>query len=32
MLKEHGIKELAQTGIVAMNRGKKSIERGVQNG
>lgn len=26
MLKEHGILELAQTGIVAMNRGKKSIE------
>lgn len=26
MLNEHGIKELAQTGTVAMNRGKKSIK------
>lgn len=26
MLKEYGIKELAQTGIVAMKRGKKSIK------
>ncbi|WGI16969.1 acetolactate synthase small subunit [Methanonatronarchaeum sp. AMET-Sl] len=25
MLKEHGIKEIAQTGTVAMNRGRKSI-------
>ncbi|OKY78976.1 MAG: Acetolactate synthase small subunit [Candidatus Methanohalarchaeum thermophilum] len=26
MLKEHGIKEIAKTGTVALNRGKKSME------
>ncbi|PTD93784.1 acetolactate synthase small subunit [archaeon SCG-AAA382B04] len=31
MVKKHGIKELAQTGVVAMNRGKKSIKKGEEN-